>query len=61
MNISSDGLLVLDTDNDFDNNYYGKAVLDGSAHIHGPAQSLTFDILGQSAKGTNIIIPVIET
>ena len=61
MNISSDGLLVLDTDNNFDNNYYGKAVLDGSAHIHGPAQSLTFDILGQSAKGTNIIIPVDNT
>ena len=61
MNISSDGLLVLDTDNNFDNNYYGKAVLDGSAHIHGPAQSLIFDILGQSAKGTNIIIPVDNT
>ena len=61
MDLSSEGLLVLDTDNDFDNNYYGKAVLDGSAHIHGPAQSLTFDVLGQSAKGTNIIIPVDNT
>jgi hypothetical protein len=61
MNLSSEGLLVLDTDNDFDNNYYGKAVLNGSAHIHGPAQSLTFDVLGQSAKGTNIIIPVDNT
>jgi hypothetical protein len=61
MNLSSEGLLVLDTDNGFDNNYYGKAVLNGSAHIHGPAQSLTFDVLGQSAKGTNIIIPVDNT
>ena len=61
MNITSDGLLVLDTDIDFDNNYYGKAVLNGSAHIHGPAQSLTFDVMGQSAKGTNIIIPVDNT
>ena len=61
MNLSSEGLLVLDTDNSFDNNYYGKAVLNGSAHIHGPAQSLTFDVLGQSAKGTNIIIPVDNT
>ena len=61
MNLSSEGLLVLDTDNDFDNNYYGKAVLNGSAHIRGPAQSLTFDVLGQSAKGTNIIIPVDNT
>ena len=61
MNISSDGLLVLDTDNNFDNNYYGRAVLNGSAHIYGPAQSLIFDVLGQSAKGTNIIIPVDNT
>ena len=61
MDLSSEGLLVLDTDKDFDTNYYGKAVLNGSAHIHGPAQSLTFDVLGQSAKGTNIIIPVDNT
>ena len=61
IDLSSDGLLVLDTDNDFNNNYYGTAVLNGSAHIHGPAQSLTFDVLGQSAKGTNIIIPVDNT
>jgi hypothetical protein len=61
MNLSTDSLLVLNTDNDFDNYYYGKAVLNGSAHIHGPAQSLTFDVLGQSAKGTNIIIPVDNT
>ena len=61
MNLSSEGLLVLDTDNDYDNNYYGKAVLNGSARIYGPAQSLTLDILGQSAKGTNIIIPVDNT
>ena len=61
MNLSSEGFLVLDTDNNFDNNYYGKAVLNGSAHIHGPVQSLTFDVVGQSAKGTNIIIPVDNT
>jgi len=61
IDLSSEGLLVLDTDNGFDTNYYGKAVLNGSAHIHGPAQSLTFDVLGQSAKGTNIIIPVDNT
>ena len=61
MDLSSEALLILDTDNSFYNNYYGKAVLNGSAHIHGPAQSLTFDILGQSAKGTNIIIPVDNT
>ena len=61
LKLSSEGLLVLNTDNDFDNSYYGKAVLNGSAHIRGPAQSLTFDVLGQSAKGTNIIIPVDNT
>ena len=61
MDLSSKGFLVLDTDSSFDNNYYGKALLNGSAHIHGPAQSLTFDVLGQSAKGTNIIIPVDNT
>ena len=61
IDISSEALLVLDTDNGYDNNYYGKAVLNGSANINGPAQSLTFDIFGQSAKGTNIIIPVDNT
>ena len=61
MDLSSQSLLVLDTDSSFDNDYYGKAVLNGSARIHGPAQSLTFDVLGQSAKGTNIIIPVDNT
>ena len=61
IDLSSEALLVLDTDNGFDNNYYGKAVLNGSAHIYGPAQSLTFDVIGQSAEGTNIIIPVDNT
>ena len=61
MNLFSQGLLVLDTDSSFDNNYYGKAFLNGSAHIHGPAQTLTFDVIGQSARGTNIVIPVDNT
>lgn len=61
MDLSSQGLLILDTDNTFDNNFYGKGVLNGSARIHGPAQSLTFDVMGQSAEGTNIIIPVDNT
>jgi hypothetical protein len=58
MNFDSDGLLILDTDYTPNINYYGSAFLSGNAHIHGPSGSLTFDVSGKSAKGTNIYIPI---
>jgi len=58
MNFVSPNLFILDTDDSFDNNYYGKAFFNGNARIHGPSQSLTFDLDGSSAEGTNIVIAV---
>ena len=58
MNFTSPNFLILDTDDSYDNNYYGKAFFNGNARIHGPSQSLTFDLDGSSAEGTNIVIAV---
>ncbi len=58
MNFTSPNFLILDTDDSYDNNYYGKAFFNGNARIHGPTQSLTFDLDGSSAEGTNIVIAV---
>ena len=58
MNFTSPNFLILDTDDSYDNNYYGKAFFNGKARIHGPTQSLTFDLDGSSAEGTNIVIAV---
>ncbi|MGB0173235.1 MAG: translocation/assembly module TamB domain-containing protein, partial [Flavobacteriaceae bacterium] len=58
MNFVSPNLFILDTDDSYDNNYYGKAFFNGNARIHGPSQSLTFDLDGSSAEGTNIVIAV---
>ena len=58
MNFTSPNFLILDTDDSNDNNYYGKAFFNGNARIHGPTQSLTFDLDGSSADGTNIVIAV---
>lgn len=58
MNFTSPNLFILDTDDSYDNKYYGKAFFNGNARIHGPSQSLTFDLDGSSAEGTNIVIAV---
>lgn len=58
MNFASPNLFILDTDDSYDNNYYGKAFFNGNARIHGSSQSLTFDLDGSSAEGTNIVIAV---
>ena len=35
MNFTSPNFLILDTDDSYDNNYYGKAFFNGNARIHG--------------------------
>jgi hypothetical protein len=58
--ISSNRLLALNTKDSEDVAYYGKAFMDGSASIKGPTESLMISVNAESAKGTDIKIPINE-
>lgn len=58
--ISSDRMLILDTDFNPQSNYFGTAFMNGSVRIYGDTQNINFDITAQTAKGTNISIPILE-
>jgi hypothetical protein len=38
--------------------YYGRAILSGLAHIHGPADNITMDISARTNRGTQIFLPL---
>jgi hypothetical protein len=56
--INSDRLLALNTTDHEDAAYYGKAFMDGSATIKGPTSGLMIRVNAESAKGTDIKIPI---
>jgi hypothetical protein len=56
--INSDRLLALNTIDHEDAAYYGKAFMDGSATIKGPTSGLMIRVNAESAKGTDIKIPI---
>ncbi|WP_284652548.1 translocation/assembly module TamB domain-containing protein [Flavobacterium terrisoli] len=56
--INSDRLLALNTKDHEDAAYYGKAFMDGSASITGPTDALMIRVNAESAKGTDIKIPI---
>jgi len=58
--ISSDRILILDTEFNPQSSYFGTAFMNGSVHIYGDAQNINFDITAQTAKETNISIPILE-
>ncbi|RZJ29633.1 MAG: translocation/assembly module TamB [Flavobacterium sp.] len=58
LDITSDRLLVLDTQDSEDAVYYGTAFIDGEATITGPTDALLIRVDAQSEKGTNIKIPI---
>lgn len=58
--ISSNRLLALNTKDSEDAAYYGKAFMDGSASIKGPTDGLMISVNAESAKGTDIKIPINE-
>lgn len=58
--ISSNRLLALNTKDSEDAAYYGKAFMDGSASIKGPTEGLMISVNAESAKGTDIKIPINE-
>lgn len=58
MTIEAAPLLVLNTTQEDNDLYYGKAFLSGKASLKGPSNALTIDVNGSTAKGTNIAIPI---
>nr|WP_279346316.1 translocation/assembly module TamB domain-containing protein [Gramella oceanisediminis] len=61
LEISSDRLLVLDTEADEDALYYGTAFIDGEATIKGPTDELVIDVTAATERGTVFKIPLSDT
>ncbi len=61
LNISTDRLLVLDTDQSEDALYYGTAFISGNAAIYGPTDELVIDVIGATESGTVFKIPISDT
>lgn len=58
LNLSSNRLLILDTDYTDDAMYYGTAFIKGNATIKGATSGLVISADATSEKGTHIVIPV---
>jgi hypothetical protein len=58
LNITTDRLLVLDTDYDEEALYYGTGFMGGSASIYGPTSELVIDVIGATKRGTVFKIPI---
>ncbi len=58
LEITSDRLVVLDTEAEVDALYYGTAFIDGFASIKGPTEKLIIDVNASTAKGTVFKIPL---
>ena len=61
LSVTSDRLLVLDTEAEEDALYYGTAFIDGFASIKGPTDELVIDVNASTAKGTIFKIPLDDT
>ncbi|WP_105049136.1 translocation/assembly module TamB domain-containing protein [Polaribacter butkevichii] len=56
--IESNNLLVLDTENTDEALYYGTAFIDGVANITGLTDQLTIDINAKTMAGTSFVVPL---
>jgi hypothetical protein len=56
--ISSENLLVLDTEEHEDALYYGTGLIEGETTIYGPVDNLFIDVQATTNKGTQFIIPL---
>ncbi len=50
--------LILDTEFDEDQLFYGAGYLNGTGRIYGPTTALNIDVIGATAKGTSLKIPL---
>lgn len=58
LNVESDRLLALDTQDSEDAAYYGTAFINGYASVKGPTDGLFIKVAASSEKGTHIRIPI---
>lgn len=58
MNINATQLEVLNTAFTEESLYYGNAFFNGDAHLHGAFSNMQIDVVGETATGTNIFIPI---
>jgi hypothetical protein len=58
INVNTDYMVVLDTEDSEDAYYYGKAFISGRASITGPTTALLIDVNAKSEKGTFIKLPI---
>ncbi len=58
LNIDTDNLLVLNTEEDEEVQYYGTAFMDGTATIKGYTDQLTINVEGATMPGTEFIVPL---
>ena len=58
MNINATQLEVLNTSFAEESLYYGNAFFNGNAHLYGAFSNMQIDVVGETATGTNIFIPI---
>ncbi len=58
LSLSSDHMLVMNTEKNEGSLYYGKAYMDGTASIRGPSEQLSIDVIATTSRGTSIKIPL---
>jgi hypothetical protein len=58
MNINATQLEVLNTTFSEQSLYYGNAYFKGDAHLYGAFSNMQIDVVGETATGTNIFIPI---
>ncbi|WP_233131762.1 translocation/assembly module TamB domain-containing protein [Robiginitalea sediminis] len=60
LNVDTEGdrLLILNTEYDEDELYYGQAFATGFGRIYGPTSALNIDFEGSTARGTSLKIPI---
>lgn len=58
VNTNNNRLLILNTEYDEEELYYGKGFLNGTGRIYGPTKALTIKVDGKTARGTSLNIPL---
>ena len=61
LDINSENLLILDTNQSDNELYYGKGMFNGNTIVYGPGDNLLIKLSGSTNKGTSLIIPVNES
>ncbi|MDP5229927.1 MAG: translocation/assembly module TamB [Cellulophaga sp.] len=58
VNTNNNRFLILNTPFEEEVLYYGTGYLNGSGRIYGPTKALNIDVVGETAKGTSLKIPL---